>query len=313
MKKSRFTRPIITLLSVVMFMMAFSVPAGADIGPKPSVRITFAHLGDELCYGTLLSDVPSNGPSSVWDGEEDHARHNENPNGEYEWQEFGYDIWKAFVDYGEQDDYFFLQEAWKINETKELVWTYFPPSKFKILLYFPETGEYAVSGVYESYAFDSYFTVNMEGAKRFTDKNKKLGPEDYLVAEKSYDYSSEIGSLVARILITIVLEMAIALLFGYREKKELLFLAGVNSGTQILLNVVLNLITYHDGKMFFARNYLLLELAVFAIEAVLFYYFLNKLSIRQKPKWLAVVYALVANAVSFGAGLLLANYLPDLF
>ena len=301
------------LMCVVMVMMIFPITASADTGPKPSVRITFENLGDDLCYGTLLSSKPSTGPSSAWDGNEEDARHNENPNEQYSYQPFGYDIWKAFVDYDEKDDFYFLQEAWQINETKELAWTYYPPNEFKILLYFPETGEYAVSGVYERYAFDSYFTVNMDGAKLSVDYNEELSSNDRLNAYKSYNYSVEIGSLVARILITIIIEMAIALLFGYREKKQLLLLAGVNSGTQIILNVLLNIINYNSGEMAFVVFYVLFELIVFAIEALLFCHLLNKISIKQKPKWLAVVYALVANAVSFGAGMLIAEWLPGIF
>ena len=293
--------------------MVFPITASADTGPKPSVRITFENLGTEECWGTLLSSKPSTGPSSAWNGNEEDAQHNENPNGYYSYQKFGYDIWKAFVDYDEKDDYYFLQEAWQINETKELAWTYYPPNEFKILLYFPETGEYAVSGVYERYAFDSYFTVNMDGVKLSVDYNEELSSDDRLNAYKSYNYGVEIGSLVARILITIIIEMGIALLFGYREKKQLLLLVGVNSGTQIILNVLLNIINYNSGEMVFVVFYVLFELVVFAIEAILFYHLLNKISIKQKPKWLAVVYALVANAVSFGAGMMIAECLPGIF
>ncbi len=313
MKSKRFVRMILTLMCVVMVMMSFPITAGADTGPKPSVRITFENLGDELCYGTLLSSKASTGPLSAWNGNEEDACHNENPNGQYDWQDFGYDVWKAFVDYDEKDDFYFLQEAWQINETKELAWTYYPPNEFKILLYFPETGEYAVSGVYERYAFDSYFTVNMDGATLSVDYNEELSLDARLDVYRSYNYGAEIGSLIARIIITILIEMVIALLFGYREKKQLLILAGVNSGTQIVLNVLLNIINYNSGEKAFVMFYVLFELIVFAIEAVLFYHLLNKISIKQKPKMLAVVYALVANAVSFGAGCLIAEWLPGIF
>lgn len=313
MKNRKLTRVFTALLCAVLVMMVFPITASADTGPKPSVRITFENLGTEECWGTLLSSKPSTGPSSAWNGNEEEAQHNENPNGYYSYQKFGYDIWKAFVDYDEKDDYYFLQEAWQINETKELAWTYYPPNEFKILLYFPETGEYAVSGVYERYAFDSYFTVNMDGVKLSVDYNEELSSDDRLNAYKSYNYGVEIGSLVARILITIIIEMGIALLFGYREKKQLLLLVGVNSGTQIILNVLLNIINYNSGEMVFVVFYVLFELVVFAIEAILFYHLLNKISIKQKPKWLAVVYALVANAVSFGAGMMIAECLPGIF
>lgn len=303
MKNRKFAGIVTALMCVVMVLMMFSVTANADTGPKPSVCIIFENFGDELCYGTLLSSEPSTGPSYVWNGKEEDARY----------QDCGYDVWKAFVDYDEKDDFYFLQEVWQINETKELAWTYYPPEEFKILLYFPETGEYAVSGVYERYAFDSYYTVNMEGAKLFVEYNEELSSDDSLNVYRSYNFRVEIAALAARILITIIIEMAIALLFGYREKKQLLLLAGVNSGTQIILNVLLNIINYNSGAAAFVIFYVLLELAVFVIEAILYYRLLNKICVRQKPKWLAVVYAFVANAVSFGAGMLIAQWLPGIF
>lgn len=46
------------------------------------------------------------------------------------------------------------------TETSEFKWTYYPPQRFKILVYFPETDSFAVSGIYERYAFDSYYKVD---------------------------------------------------------------------------------------------------------------------------------------------------------
>ena len=192
MKNKRFARIFTALLCAVLVVMVFPITASADTGPKPSVRITFENLGEELCYGTLLSSRESTGPASAWNGNEEDARHNENPNGQYDWQNFGYDVWKAFVDYAENDDFYFLQEAWQVNITKELAWTYYPPEEFKILLYFPESGEYAVSDVYESYAFDSYFTVNMDGATLFAHYNEDLSSDERINAHKSYNYGVEI-------------------------------------------------------------------------------------------------------------------------
>lgn len=304
---------IAMLLCFVMVLAVFPITASADTGPKPSVRITFENLGNEECWGTLLSSKESTGPSSAWNGKEEDAQHNENPNGYYSYQKFGYDIWKAFVDYAENDDFYFLQEAWQINETKELAWTYYPPNEFKILLYFPETGEFSVSGVYERYAFDSYFTVNMDGVKLSVDYNEELSSDERINAFKSYNYTVEIISLVARIIITIIIEMAIALLFGFRKKKQLLLLIGVNTATQIILNVLLNVINYNSGELAFVVFYILFEIAVFVIEAILYCKIMKKISEQQKKNWFYVLYALIANAVSFGAGFIVAQMLPGIF
>ena len=313
MKSKKFTKVLTMFLCTVMVIMIFPITANADMGPKPSVRITFENLGNEECWGTLLSSKESTGPSSAWNGKEEDAQHNENPNGYYSYQKFGYDVWKAFVDYAENDDFFFLQEAWQINETKELAWTYYPPNEFKILLYFPETGEFSVSGVYERYAFDSYFTVNMDGVKLSVDYNEELSSDERINAFKSYNYTVEIVSLVARIVITIIIEMAIALLFGFRKKKQLLLLIGLNAATQIILNVLLNVINYNSGELAFVVFYILFEIAVFVIEAILYCTIMKKVSENAKRNWFYVLYALIANAVSFGAGFIVAQMLPGIF
>ncbi|MGN1111404.1 MAG: hypothetical protein ACI4QY_07095 [Oscillospiraceae bacterium] len=309
MRNRRFTR-IFAVLMCLITTVLLSVTASADMGPKPSVNVNFENLGDELCYATLLSRT-STGPASAWNGNESDARHNGNEY--YSYVPYGYDVWKAFVDYEDSDGFYFLQEAWQINETKKLAWTYYPPNEFKILLYFPETNTFASSGIYERYAFDTYFTVNMEGVDLSVDYNEQLSTNERLEAYKSYNYRVEIMSLAARIVITILIEMALALIFGYREKKQLLLLAGVNSATQIILNVLLNIINYNSGELAFVVFYVLFELIVFAVEAVVYYILLNKLSVKQKPKWLAVIYALVANAASFVGGMVIAQWLPGIF
>lgn len=285
------------LIFTLLFSAMLPMTVSADMGPKPSVRVTFKNLGDELCYGTLLSEESSIGPNSVWDGNEEHI---------YSFYDLDLDIWRAFVEYEDEDGYYFLQSGWKVSETKEIAWTYYPPQRFKILLYYPETGKFAVSGVCERYAFDSYYTVDLEGAD-------DSGGELSLNAYRSYQRQEEALSFAARVLLTIAIEMGVALLFGFRGKKALGFLAAVNAATQIILNVLLNVIDFRSGPAAFAAGYILLELAVFAIEALLYSVWLKKLDDRAKPARFYVVYALAANAASFGAGLIIAEIIPDIF
>lgn len=242
-------RKMISLLICMILIISLPVTAKADIGPKPSVRITFTGIEGETYYGTLLSERRSTGPSTAWDGYEDYPG----------WKpENEKAIWEKYLGYEDVDGYYFLQEWWDCSESNQLNWTYYPPNPFKILLYFPETDTFYVSDIYERYAFDSYFTVDLS---------------DYdsspISAEKSYDFTWELISLAARIILTIVLELAIALLFGYREKRALVFLAIVNVITQVTLNVALNIINYVSGSMGFTFAFICMEIVVFAIEAIL--------------------------------------------
>lgn len=283
-------------------LLALFLPliACADMGPKPSVRITFRGLGDEVCYGTLLSAQESTGPETAWDGDAETARYQE---GDAE-----YEIWKAFVGFEDADGYFFLQWLQRCDETQSLDWTYYPPSPFKILLYFPESDTFAVSGIYERYAFDSYFTADAGRASA----------GGGLTAVQSYDHTWETISLAARIVLTILLELAVALLFGYRAKKPFLLIAVTNVVTQTLLNVLLNIINYNQDPLMFTTRYILLELVVFAVEAALYAVLMPRLSDgppceKTRKQSRTVLYALTANAVSFAAGLFLAYLIPGIF
>ncbi len=298
------------LVLLLCFFLCFSpLTAHADTGPKPSVRVLFENMGDELCYGTLLAEQESTGPSSVWDGHKESARHN----GNSEYEVLDYDTWKAFVEYKDSDGYHFLQESWVVSETKELAWTYYPPSRFKILLYYPETETFVVSDIYERYAFDSYYTVDMAGLDIHSVEQEQSSNDVRIDAYRSYNYRIELLSLVARIIVTILIEMGVALLFGFRKKGQLLLLIAVNTATQIILNVLLNLINYHSGQQAFVIHYVLLELVVFVLEALLYCSLMKKVSETPKKNRFYIFYALVANAASFAIGLWIATVLPGIF
>lgn len=287
----RKTSKSLILLFIFLLNLLMPITVSADSGPKPSVQVSFNGLGDAPCYATLLSKTPSTGPASVWSGKEDEIRHNNA-------YEFDRKIWDAFTGYKDPDGFYFLQWSWKVNETKEFRWGYYPPSEFKILLYFPEQDQFRSSDILERYAFDSYFTVNATSGQS-------------LEAVKSYNYTLETVSLVARIVITIALELGIAWLFAFRSKKQLGLLLIVNVITQVALNVALNLANYHNGQQAFVSAYIGYELLVFALEAAIYCIFLTRNRERQPRECIA--YAFVANLISFLAGFGIAKLIPGIF
>ena len=304
MKKRKFKQFFIRVLCALFVFMALPMTIHADIGPKASVHIQFKNMPDELCYGTLLSDKESTGPASVWDGIKEHARKDEETA----------DIWNALVNYKDSDGYYYLQQHDKVSDTNEIAWTYYPPNRFKILLYYPETGTFVSSGIYERYAFDTYYTVDMEGIDiHNVEYNEELSTNERIEAYRSYEYRQEMIGLAVRIVLTIVIEMLVALLFGFREKKQLVILAVVNIITQILLNVGLNIINYNSGSMAFTIFYVLLEVVVFIVEAILYCILLKKASMKKKKNWYYVLYSFIANLVSFIAGMIIANVIPGIF
>ena len=312
-------KKLFTLVLTFVLCMAFTLTVSADIGPKPSVNITFENLGDELCYATLLSERESTGPASAWDGVKEHANHNSNP--DYAWSELSYEIWKAFVDYKDSDGYYYLQETWQINETKQLNWTYYPPSPFKILLYFPETNTFAISGIYERYAFDSYYTVDMSGFDINSVDYDEIKSNDIrykewrkeLAVHQSYEIANELCGLLVRIILTILIEVFIALLFGFKEKKQLLFILLVNVTTQIILNILLNIINYNSGGLVMLFFYIVFEIIVFLSEAVIYSLLMYRISKGTKNIVICIIYAFAANFLSFTVGYTICAIWPQVF
>ena len=279
---------IAAIIACLLMLALLPTAAFADMGPKPSVRIGIEGLDpDAPCWGTLLSEEASTGPSRAYDGE--NARVGE----------AGEDVWRAFVDYEDPDGYYFLQELWPCSEEGQLWWTYYPPEEFKLLLYFPETGEFVSSGKCSAYAFTSWFDARLSDGE--------------LALSKSYDYSGAIVNFAVRCALTIALECAAAyFLFRLRTPGRLKAVAAVNVITQLALNLVVNIIAYLAGSFMIAFRFFLLECLVFAAEGALYDMFFRRAGepVPVKRCW---ALSLVGNLMSYALGLWLAYAVPGLF
>ena len=304
------------------FTAAERIEASADTGPKPSVRVTFENMGDELCYATLLSKTPSTGPAEAWDGTED---------GKYFFNGADETVWRAFVEFKDEDGFYFLQWFWRADEKKTLNWRYYPPQVFKILLYYPERttndgaagNAFCTSDVLERYAFHSYFSVDMRNVQSGT-----IGTIAKISATKSYDYSAELTGFFVRFFATLGAEILLALIFGLRAKRAFFTVTAANVVTQILLNLLLNVQLRINNIYGIFTLYFFAELGVFLAEAALYCFVLgrrkngeNDVSGCEKDeKTLAfyskkrlILYAFTANLVSFCIGLPLAYLFPSAF
>ncbi len=332
----------LTLLTFVLLAPAFlrtePMKASADTGPKPSVSVTFENMGDELCYGTLLSKTPSTGPAEAWDGTED---------GKYFFNGADETVWRAFVEFKDEDGFYFLQWFWRADEKKTLNWRYYPPQTFKILLYYPDratesgaadnsaggatrdsktsaaSGAFCVSDVLERYAFHSYYFVDMRNVQSET-----IGTIAKISATQGYDYSAEILGFFVRFIITLGVETLLALAFGLRTKRAFLTVLAANGATQVALNILLNVQMHFNNVYGVLPLYFFAELFVFVAEAALYCFILGKrknggengsadenggkAAIAYSKKRL-ILYAFTANLVSFCIGLPLAILLPAVF
>jgi len=271
---------------VIITCFAMPVTVKADIGPKPSVVIEVT--GFEDYYVTLLSERDSTGPWSH--GNEYHDYMGE------EW------VFEAFENYEDKDGYYFLSFMQDCSENDTFEWTYYPPQRFKVLIYTMDDRQFYCSDeVYERYAFDSYFKVTAS-------ENGNV-----LTAQKSYDFSMELVSLAARVVLTIALEMLVAFIHGYRSKKNVKIIGITNVCTQVVLNVLLNVINYSSGQMAFVFHYVWMEFVVFAIEAVVYAKLLDRTDGELEMAKHPIAYAVLANAVSLAAGIWIAKMIPGIF
>ena len=140
-----------------------------------------------------------------------------------------------------------------------------------------------------------------EGAEKLVLIEKKIE------AEKTYNYKKEIRLLLMRILATIAIELVIAVMFGFTGKKQFLLLAGVNVVTQVILNVLLNVIHYKMGLVMYEFGYIFFELIVFVIEATIYCKFLGRYGNKERSNRYYISYAFVANLLSFVAGVFIAK------
>ncbi len=295
MRTTRVKQAITCCLLCILLLASIPVTAQADTGPKPSVQITFENMDDRLCYGTLLSRSESTGPAYAWDGREESINL---------WGDQEKDIWQAFVDYEDKDRFYFLQWFWRCDESQSLSWGYYPPQTFKVLLYWPDTGEFRTSGICERYAFDSYFTVDVG--------TMQAGAADLLVS-RDYDYTREVAGFSARLIITILVELGVALLFGFRKKDLLVLIIGVNIVTQVAFNLILNTVYNQRGPWAFLFYAVILEFLIFAAEAFIYCVLFRRFRSEEIRRRKIVLYALTANLTSFLGGWLLSHVIPAIF
>ena len=321
MKKHLRSLPALLIAVLLLCCVAF-----ADTGPKPSAAFTFTGMPDEDYYVTMLADVDGYGPHRIYQEGDDLPYVLEAGR-----DDPAYPAWQKFVDYKDADGYYFLDDLFEqCHGDDEASWHYFPPERFKLLLYFPESDIFLCSTVTERYAFDSVYRLDLGGkspaeiaALTLTDPNGDPLPsgkdDETAIGEVTLDKSDgthqQIIGFFGRLGITLVIELALAWGWKYRKGSQLLFIGIVNLITQCLLNVALLCWGAQEtSRGFIIFWYVLLELAVTGIEAAAYAYLLPGTDHREKSvRRHAAMYAIAANVLSFLGGLALSEAFPFLF
>ena len=261
-----------SFIFIFILFSSYITPVHADMGPKPSVTINFEGINEEY-YVTLLSDKMQYGPNRKQDEFDSNWSVRKS-------------IWEAFNNY--EDEYYFIGYFEECTISNEFHWSYFPPDSFKVLVYLPNSNTFIESEIMEKYAFDGYYDVIVNDL----DLSIKIN--------LSYNIIEEGISFVARLVLTIAIELLFAYIFSLTKKHTTVIIL-TNVFTQILLNIGLNLVVL-------LWSYVVLETLIIVIEGLCYKRYMK--DVKTSTAWL---YAIIANLISFILGGMLSLSFPAIF
>lgn len=173
-----------------------------------------------------------------------------------------------------------------------------PPSRFKIVIY-TEAGVMLTSKIMDRRLFNSEMTFDLRGVD-LSASQVGVG-----TLAESIPYARIAGEFILRLAVTVLLEVGILWLFGYRCRRSYALVGLVNLLTQALLTAAVLMGDYLFGEIVGAIIILILgEFVVFLAEMTVYGLWLREKRIRT-----AVLYGFAANLVSLFASffLLLLN------
>lgn len=267
---------VLFLLTLGFAIFTTSQMVKADMGPKPAIIVEFTGLEGEDYTVTFLGKS-ARGPYQ----NEDYHDLDPNPV-----MDFTY------------EDYKFVGLYWTESGNSTVSWTYYPPNPFRILVRL-EDDSYYISEELECYAFRSYFYFDFNNLERGAKGSVTLVDS----VQKDYDYSQEIWNFILRLIITIIVELVIAILFLYR-KKLLLITIVVNTISQIILNLILSLNFHYYGELNALIIFILAEIGVLLIEGIIY-----ALTLKDKGLFRAIIYTVVANIITFMLSFISFNHM----
>lgn len=291
-------RNILRRISMVLILMAaLGIYAFADFGPKPSVVVEFENAGDQEYYVTLVAKEDKLGSPYSRVTAEDQPETDDIA------------IWNRLVAYEDPDGMVFAGNVQKLTGDGAYVWGYYPPSEFRVLIYFPDTDLFVESSeILEQYAFDSYYQMD------FNDL-----PENWndavaaIPVTRKYNLLWQITAFLLRLAVTVAVECLLAVLFGFKGKRQMLLVLAVNCATQLAMNLLI--LDESVGLfVFYVLQYALIEVGVILAEGLVYCLALPKLVTPEQNRNIhPIAFAFFGNVASFLLGFLLSNWFPMLF
>ncbi len=277
----------IFFLPCILFILLFScINVMADSFPRATLMLTFRGVHQSWAV-TLLSSEKGLGP---WEKREVY-----DPNGYgldstlYSGKQMNRSVWDSLNMY--KDNYYFLG-TYDIVDPEHPVfrWNYFPPEEFKILLYNPDSERYMESEIVTAYGLSREFTVDVNEA------------DAEVRARSIFDWNE----YFKRLLLTILIELGIALCFKYWKKMQWLIVIAVNFATQTALSLG---VYFYELQLSHPDDLVLEKMIhgeeIIAIVEGFLYLFLLEKANSECHKVRPFLYSFLANFVSFVAGLVI--------
>ncbi len=285
-----------SFILIVLSSLLFALPVYADMSPSHRVKISFSNLPESEVIVTLLSERASTGAFSAYDVNREFTKSTP-PIGHEK-------AWAYFYSYQDTDGYYFIQFSRSVTEGKAFEWNHYPPFRFKILVYLPDSGVSLVSdSIQERYSFSSIFRVDLSRAEH----------GKFPVAKGSA-LPLEVLAFLLRLILTITVEIGVAILLGFNKKSKNIIVV-VNIVTQIMLNIYaissfpLTYPLIYGIGILGVLSYGYMELAIIVLESIAYAILLEENGNRAKP----ITYGVIANLSSWLIGIFLAGVLPIVF
>lgn len=296
-------KKLLFLLFFILTTTGLVISVKADMGPKPKTTIEIIGLDQPYVFDLLYK---SNKEINVL-SETEVLERIEN----YYYLDYFPEELNGYVD----DEGFHSYTLYRgipnyisFEEPNKFIAGYFsPPDVFKIALVL-ESGEIIVSEVVNKTLFDANFTFDLsdfsiENATPTIINGKTVYQLDDTVTEL-LPVERSILQFVLTALATIFIEVFILFVFRYKLFDSYKLVVIVNLITQTLLYASM-VIGYLGASLFGYLGILIIgEIIVFTLEIIGYFKFL-----KEKPKSMAIMYAITANIASLVVGLFVMSWL----
>ena len=281
----RFSKLLVLILITTVFLSIYPEKARADMGPKPSIKLTVINAPDDYYVALLtneferdMSEVELKLGSVTDDTVRDYLK------------SFYYQGW-----------YFFESPVgtnyYKKNDQGIYNFTYMVPDPFRVIIISAD-GTVTISDEIDVVEYNSDVTYDFSSGT-LTEKNKGEG------------WSKRIFWIIVCYILTLLFEYIVFKIFKYpRNKKNLICFFVTNTITQIGLNTFIAIFWNAGLFMFIVSCWI--ELFIIAIEAVVYAINLVDMYDDHHPER-GIAYAIAANLFSIFMGYVILSIATGFF